>query len=53
MVRGHTGGEAGLLGMLNVAEQLSRVDLLVRTVETDDRHFDGIPVLTSRSVLSG
>jgi hypothetical protein len=29
MVRGHTGGEAGLLGMLNVAEQLSGVDLLV------------------------
>ena len=29
-----------------VAEQLGRVDLLVRTVETDDRHLDGIPVLT-------
>ena len=38
VVRGHGGGEAGLLGLLDVAEQLSRVDLLVRTVESDDRH---------------
>jgi hypothetical protein len=47
MVRRHAGGEAGLLGLLDVAEQLRRVDLLVRTMKTDDRHFYGVPVLRS------
>ena len=51
MVRRHAGGEAGLLGLLDVAEQLRRVDLLVRTVKTDDGHFYGVPVLMSLSVV--
>jgi hypothetical protein len=33
MVRRHAGGEADLLGLLDVAEQLRRVDLLERTVK--------------------
>jgi len=41
----HAGGEAGLFGLLDIVEQLTRVDLLVRTVKTDDRHAEGIPVL--------
>jgi len=36
-----------LLGLLDVAEGLRRVDLLVRTMKTDDRHFYGVPVLMS------
>jgi len=40
-----------LLGLLDVAEQLRRVDLLMRTVKTDDRHFYGVPVLTFLSVV--
>ena len=51
MVRRHAGGEADLLGLLDVAEQLRRVDLLMRTVKTDDRHFYGVPVLTFLSVV--
>jgi hypothetical protein len=34
----HAGGEADLFGLLDVAEQLSRLDLLMRTVKTDDSH---------------
>jgi hypothetical protein len=45
MVRRHAGGEAGLFGLLDVAEQLRRVDLLMRTVKTDDSHAQGVPVL--------
>lgn len=30
MVGGHRGGEAGVLRVLNVSEELSRMDLLVR-----------------------
>ena len=43
VVRGHGGGEAGLLGVLDVPQELGRVDLLVRTVESDDRHPQVIP----------
>jgi hypothetical protein len=34
-----------LFGLLDVAEQLSRIDLLMRTVKTDDSHAQGIPGL--------
>jgi hypothetical protein len=43
----HARGEAGLLGVLHVTEQGGGVDLLVRTVETDDRHGDTQPDLAA------
>ena len=58
VVRGHAGGEAGLLGLLDVPQELGRVDLFVRTVKSDDRHSQVIPpcnrlqALTSMSDLS-
>ena len=54
----HGGGEAGLLGVLDVPQKLGRVDLFVRTVESDDSHSQVIPpcgrlqALTSMSDLS-
>ena len=58
VVRGHSGGESGLLGVLDVPKELGRVDLFVRTVKSDDRHSQVIPpcnrlqALTSMSDLS-
>lgn len=45
VVRGHARGEAGLLGLLDIAQKLRGIDLLVRAVESDDGHARGIPVM--------
>jgi hypothetical protein len=43
VVGAHTSGESCLFGQLNGDQQVSRIDLLVRSVNPDDGHESVLP----------